>query len=114
MTLDLIPKTIATIGTYNRMVKYYCFINHLNQIWVYQSGNFYLYSTKGDLVRTLITLKNDSSILEAICYNKQNFEVYLAVSNNLKKSISVFNKHFYLIKEIKNDLTNPDYPINCF
>ncbi len=96
----------------------FCWIEHLNQLLVYQDyvneKKFLLFTINGDLVRKVFSENTIEQIVSAISYNKDNFEVYLNVFDNASSSGSVLilNEEFTQIKKISSNIINLDIPLN--
>ena len=96
----------------------FCWIEHLNQLLVYQDyvneKKFLLFTINGDLVREVFSENAIEHIVSAISYNKEKFEVYLNVFDNASSSGSVLilNEEFTQIKKISNNIINLDIPLN--
>jgi hypothetical protein len=110
-----------TIGTINNqdLKQNFCWIGHLNQIFCHQNNLIEesycsLFSTSGNLIRSVFVIYNNIHQVNSVSYNKNNCEVYLNVFDKSlsKNSILILDKDFLLIKTIDNELTNSDFSLN--
>ena len=102
----------------------FCYINHLNQIFVYQQirskssrlgeDKFSLFTLTGTWVRSVYSHQKDLYKLNSINYDKITRQLYLNVFNTWRstRQFLVLSEHFNLIRIIDNDLTNPEFPFN--
>ena len=113
------------VKTVARIVKdeqEFCWLSYLNQLFIYQKSgsnlegiaNFSLFTLDGILVRSVYSLSTNQYKVNSISCNKDNFEVYLNVFDRdcSIHSILILNQDFNLIKKIRGDITNPDFPLN--
>ena len=104
----------------------FSWINHINQILVYQTkrdrqtgeeSKFLLFTKEGQPVqpvRSVFSLDTDLYKVKSISYNKNTFEVYLNVFDNInnKGSIWVLNEKFENIKILDTSLTCEGWPLD--
>ncbi len=96
----------------------FCWIEHLNQLLVYQDyvnvKKFLLFTKNGDLVREVFSENTIEHIVSAISYNNDKFELYLNVFDKIcsSGSILILNEEFTLIKTISRNIINSDIPLN--
>ena len=121
--IDVIDMKMAkTISKIKEWEQEFCWINHLNQILIYQKSEsslceeamISLFTKEGILIKSVYSLNINQYKVNSISYNKENFEVYLSVFDKVSSNLSilVLNKDFNLINTIKGDITNPDFPLN--
>ena len=117
-----ICKIIGRIENQEIWRQEFCWIDHLNQILVYQRNRsssvqdaiFSLFTNTGNLVRSVFSLRNYPYLVNSVAYNKNIFEVFLNVFNrqHQMRQILVLDENFNLIRKIDNALTNPELQIN--
>jgi hypothetical protein len=111
-------KIISKINIENVNNLDFCWIEHLNQLLVYQDCDkvkkFLLFTIAGDLVREVFSRNTIEHIVSAISYNKNKFEVYLNVFDKVSSrgSVLVLNDNFTQIKKISSNIINSDIPLN--
>jgi hypothetical protein len=111
-------KIISKINIEHQYHLDFCWIEHLNQLLVYQDyvnvKKFLLFTISGDLVRQVFSENTIKHIMSAISYNKDKFEVYLNVFDTISSSgsILILNDEFTLIKKLSSNIMNSDIPLN--
>jgi hypothetical protein len=98
----------------------FCWIYHLKEIFCFlkdfsNQKKFALFSKEtGNLIRVIDSTDCHPYEVDSVSYNKNNYELYLNVFNTIdtKSSILILDKDFVLIKKLRNDLYNPDLPLN--
>ena len=110
---------INKIADINVKKQEFCWISHLNKIFVYQKyisnlekeENCSLFSETGNFIQSVFSIDNNIYEVNSISYSESNLEVYLNVYQKLdsKRLILILNNYFFLIKTIENNLINPNF-----
>jgi hypothetical protein len=119
MIFDWMKGNTIGIITNDFLKQTFCWIGHLNKIFCHQDSfieesHCCLFSTTGNLIRSVFVINNNIHQVNSVSYNKNNCEVFLNVFDRIcsKNSILILDKDFLLIRTIDNELTNSDFSLN--
>jgi hypothetical protein len=111
-------KIISKIKIEDKYNLDFCWIEHLNQLLVYQDCDkvkkFLLFTINGDFVKEVFSENTIEHIVSAISYNRDKFEVYLNAYDKISSSgyILILNDQFTQINKISSHIINLDIPLN--